>query len=783
MIRLNQMDLNQYLKKTEAEEIYMKKINSINMSFTSILTSIQSLVSTYDYQLSTINQSLININNYTNSITLDTSNIKLSLNSLSSEFTSYKSSINNEISNIKINTSNHATHLASHDSEISNLWNAIGADAGGYNYWKEFNKVSAETYINYNGAAVTELDNEMLLYSEYLSNSTIMNPSKLSYVFNSNVLQTNANQPFNFGGDYDRIGLILPNCQEGATTYDQSVPMNIITATCKTLDVMLRYGYSDFNTNFYIKCLDANLINDEINKDYNIISTNLNATAIHFNNYYKNGGNFYSTFKLNDRVQLLGPWLNDGYYPHIDLRRPTYAYSNPNYANMNRLVFTGLSNRLYLHNHVDANGENGYGMGKIAAPTRVAITNAHNYVFDVQIDINNNNNVVELLNSTTNANQAYTVTVAPEFKVSYLYMTVPDHVKIELPAGVNSYNDGNHNQRFAITNSNNTQSLKFEDWHALSVQLTGVPYVTASYNRLKDFTVEGNTAYSALSGLLSSITFDHNYISWCKYVNSCSSVINLNYNTFEHFHVTDIGKGFSFGPNFKNTELQLYAPSSGTYYSYNNPNAVVSLPQGLFNLLDFTAGTVSAAAGGSMENCVFSSLVVNAMNGTPPYGPWRYVWANSFELNNALIFFENKLEFDQAFYHCPFVQLGHTGLNAGMNAAGYNCNGSLMFVDNAPTTSVNLRLTGANTSKSIHAKIMEDQPYVLSVDIRGWHPTRIIGFDQYYMFNNVGSGYSDLPDYKFTAHVDNVADWNNYKQVFNPFGDGQGANRVVFVQG
>ena len=817
MIRFQNLNnLDEYLKKTEAENIYMKKINSIQVSFTSLLTSITNRFHYYDEEISSIrndtfhlstdmnglssNVNLLvsntsNMNSLINSLSSSLGSVSSSLTSLENSFTNHTSTINVLLSDVTSNTSsmNNAfnsltgsftSFRTSVNQEISNLWNAIGADAGGYNYWKEFNKASAETYLNYNNSpAVTELDNEMLLYNQYLSNSTMLNPSKLSYVFNSNVLQTDVNRPFNFGGDYDRIGLILPDCQAGATTYNQSVPMNLITATCKTLDVMMRYGWSDFNTNFYIKCLDANLINTRSNLDYNIISTNLNATAIHFNNYYKNGGNdFYSTFKLNDRVQVLGPWLNDGYYAHIDLRRPTLAYSNAGYANLNRLYVSGLSNRLCLHNHNDANGENGFGVGKLALSTRLAITNGYNYVFDVQINANSDN-VVELLNSTTNANQSYTVTVSPDFKVSSLYMTVPNHVKLEIPDAVNSYANGNYNKRFAVQNSNNTQSLEFYHWDMLSVQLTGVPYVTVSWNTLKDFTVAGNTEFSNQSGLLSSITFDNNYVSWCKYVNSCSSVINLNNNTFEHFYVTDIGKGFSFGPNFKNTELQLYAPSSGTYYSYNNPNAVASMPQGLFKLLDFTCGTVTVAAGGSMENCVFNSLIVNAMNGTPPYGPWKYVWANSFELNNASIFYENKLEFDYAFYHCPFIQLGHTGLNAGMNAAGYNCSGELMFVDNAPTTSVNFRLTGANTSKSIHAKIIEDQPYLISADIRGWHPTRIIGFDQHYLFKNVASGYSAVPNQKFTAHVDNVNDWNPYKQFFDPFNDGQGENRVVFVQG
>ena len=814
MIRFQNLNnLDEYLKKTEADNIYMKKINSLQVSFTSLLTSITNKFYDYDTAISNIkvntgllsnnynnlSSSLTNLNDTVNLLTSNTSSLSSLINSLSnnvnsisssytllqSNFNTYTSNNDNVVGNLSSSLTNlngsFTTFKASVNSEISNLWNAIGANAGGYNYWKEFNKASAETYLNYNNSpAVTELDNEMLLYNQYLSNSTMLNPSKLSYVFNSNVLQTNVNQPFNFGGDYDRIGLILPDCQAGATTYNQSVPMNLITATCKTLDVMLKYGWSDFNTNFYIKCLDANLINLGGNCDFNILSTNLNATAIHFNNYYKNGGNdFYSTFKLNDRVQVLGPWLNDGYYAHIDLRRHTYAYSSPDYANMNRLAFPGLSNRLCLHNHV--NGENGFGIGKIAVSTRVAITNAYNYVLDVQIDANSNN-VVELLNSTTNANQSFTVSVSPDFQVSSLYMTVPNHIKLEIPDAINSYNAGNKNQRFAVINSNNTQSLEFYHWDALSVQLTGVPYVTASWNTLKDFTVAGNTEYGNQTGLLSSITFDHNYISWCKYENSCSTVLNLNNNTFEHFYVTDIGKGFSFGLNFKNSELQLYAPSSGSYYSYNNPNAVASIPQGQFKLLDFTCGTVTVAAGGSMENCVFNSLIVNAMNGTPPYGPWKYVWCNSFELNNPTIFFENKLEFDYAFYHCPFIQLGHTGLNAGMNAPGYSCSGSLMFVDNAPTTSVNFRLTGNNTSKSIHARIIEDQQYIISADIRGWHPTRIIGFDQHYLFKNVASGYSAVPDQKFTAHVDNVNDWNPYKQFFDPFNDGQGANRVVFVQ-
>lgn len=803
MIRFQDLNnLDEYLKKTEADNVYMKKINSIQISFTSLLTSVTNKFRYYDSEISNldINTGLLsssltnlstNIHNeltaitehtYQNSTSLDVLNGSLSglnssFNILTNNFNTYTvsndsligllsssiSSLNNSVSQINGSLSLLSNSIISANNEISNLWNAIDAN-NGYNYWKEFNKASAETYIRYGDGKTTVLDNEGIEYKSYLSNFTLLDTNKLSYVFNSNILQTNINKSFNFGGEYNRIGLILPS---------EIVPMNLITATCSTLDVMLKYSSSDFNRKLYIKCLDANLINDAPGHDYNLISTNLNATAIHFNNYYKNSdNNSYSTFILNDRVQALGPWYDDGNSPHIDLRRKTYAYSHESYGELDRLAFLGLSNKLYLHNT-----NNGDGIGKLALSTGVNITNNRNYVFDVQID-GNNDNIVNLLNSTTGNNQSYTVTVSPYFKASTLNITIPQAVKLEL----NSLNSNNNNVMLGITNSNNTQSLNMASWNMSTCNLYGMPYITASYGNFGNLTIEGNTQYGGMSGLLSSITFYRNYISSYKYINSCSSILNLNNNTFLTMSVTDLGKGFSFGANFSNNYLNISAPSSATYYSYNNPNAQVVLPQGIFELLNFTAGAVTASAGGSMEKCSFNSMVINAQMGSAPYGPWKYVSVNSFTLNNALTFYQNKLCFDQAFYHCPFIQLGHTALNAAMNAEGYSCSGELMFVNNAPTTSVDFKLTGNNTSKSINARIIEDQPYIILADLRGWHPTRIIGFDQNYLFKNVATGYSALTDYKFTALVDVPFLWNAYKNFFDPFGDGRGEDRVVFVR-
>ena len=309
MIRFQNLNnLDEYLKKTEADNIYMKKINSLQVSFTSLLTSITNKFYDYDTAINNIELNTLLLSNNTNSLnssitslsslvgTLSSnqssmsaligslssnqSSISSSLADLISSYNTCTASLNNNYNSLSSSLTNlsnsFTTFRTSVNDEISNLWNAIGAEAGGYNYWKEFNKASAETYINYgHSPKVTELDNEQLIYNQDLSKFTLLNPSKLEYVFNSNILQTTANQPFNFGGDFNRIGLILPNCQEGATTYNQSVPMNIITATCYTLDVMLKYGWSDFNTNFYIKCLDANLINTRAQLDFNLISNGL----------------------------------------------------------------------------------------------------------------------------------------------------------------------------------------------------------------------------------------------------------------------------------------------------------------------------------------------------------------------------------------------------------------------------------------------------------------------------------------------------------------------------
>ena len=165
MIRLNQNNLEEYLKKTEAEQIYMKKINSINMSFTSLLTSIQSVFSTYDYQLSTLNNavSVLNIN---------TNNMNLSIGSLSSDLSNINPMLNS-INTLSVNTG----------VLYSSLTDVIGSITSGgvdYNYMKQLNKVSADTYIDFDINSTVD-DVEKLTYNDNI-NVRVSDTNKLSYV-------------------------------------------------------------------------------------------------------------------------------------------------------------------------------------------------------------------------------------------------------------------------------------------------------------------------------------------------------------------------------------------------------------------------------------------------------------------------------------------------------------------------------------------------------------------------------------------------------------------------
>ena len=774
MLRLNQNNLEEYLKKTEAEKIYMKKINSINMSFTSLLTSIQSVFSTYDYQLSTIANSLNVLNGNTNILSSSITNLRNSHLSLLSSFTSYTSSYDGVINSIVSSIGSLNTHSSWVDSQIDSLWSALTqstTETLDYNYWKEFNKASQETYPDYN-IGYTIVDNEQFGYSDFMTKSTILNPLKKSYVFNENVIQTSGgNWTFEMNG-MDRIGLIFPSATDTSNPYNSnyqySTHMNLLKASVGTLDVMMKHEYSDLNTNLSITCNELNLINKGDGKDYNLISTNIDCSKINLINYvHNNNTNYYSTWILNSNVKSIGNISNTNTIPlKIDLRR---AMS----PNMERLTIGADISRFAGVNLYEGIALN-QGIGPLSLLCDCSITAFRNYSFDCfgypRISVKAN---------TAQFNQSIT-------------LSFPNGTKYNAQSLI-AYLDSNVWANCVCNATGDNMRISFEN-HDLNnnmaqVSLNKIKYytldnyqtVSISYNTMESMVISLYNQYTA-DKYLDNFSIYANRISTLDFFHQAQSVLSFNFNTILTMNITNKkGSGISFGNNFKNTLLNLNSVvNSGTYYGYTNTNATVSAKQGMFKLVSFSAGEYVCSAGGSMENCTFKTISVNPMLGLAPYGPWRYVFAtDSFICNSALTFYMNKLEYESAFYHCPFIPLSDTAINSAMNRTDYSCSNGYLFVDNAPTSSVNFRLTGNATSKSINVHIMESQPSILKVDLRGWHPSRIIGFGDSYLFNNVASIYSSSTNTYFTVIIDSYNDWSAYRGFFNPFGDSL-SGRIIY---
>lgn len=739
MLRLNQNNLEEYLKKTEAEEIYMKKINSINMSFTSLLTSIQSVFSTYDYQLSTIHNAINVINSNTSSINSNTSTMDLKLNSIVSSISSNYNGIQSLSSNLSNLNSSFTSFKSSVNSEISNLWDAISTAGAEYNYWKEFNKQSQETYVNYEDNR-TVLDNEGIEYKTYLSRSTLVS-SKMSYVFNSNVLYSSnqtGNVTFSLPAEFDRLGLVCPTSLN-----------NFIRATCSNLDLKIMED-SSVNKSLSVKCLNANIIGS---KNISIFDTNINATQLNLKHYRLQTTPI--TLNLCDSIKL---FKFDDTYLSAYLRRENtsdvltmsalksdYVYVTLN----NGLNDTRLINKLHI-------------MGEWMNGVFVDINNYANCSFNYT----NSRGVFHINNySSATANTG--------LYCKDLVITNQNSASVSFG---NGFGVSTPLIDFRFTNKNSAYGFNLQKASLSTLGLDNMASVSLLSDTIKKLTISSNTH--------STITQNSFYFRNLSvntggfYLNNTNSLILDGNNTIENLQIKDYGVGISFGSGFYNSKMSISAYNAQTYYGYNNI-ATLSVSPNKCKFLNCRASELRAQGGGTMENCTFTNMYIQSYNYSSGYGPWRYVSCDSLWLQNPGLFYANKLQYDQAFYHCPFINPDNEYINKALNGVNINCSKSLYFVGNAPTTSINLQLTGTNTNKIIHARFIEDQPSILSVNFKGIQPPNVLDLDFAYVFNNVASDFSN-GTVKFTVQVDTPSQWSNYKNFFAPFGTPD-ENRITFI--
>lgn len=711
MIRLNQSDLNQYLKKTEAEQIYMKKINSINMSFTSILTSIQSLVATYDYQFSTLNVRVGQIEDNTGSHLTDIQSIQSWQNSAYSSITNLENQtlyLNNEFYSIKTNTDQIASNTLALSNLISTLTGGIG-----YDYWNEFSKASNETYMDY-ALNSTVVKNEQITYNGNLSQS-ISNADKKEFVLNQNLL----NIVFTIESPVARLGLKLNSTNSP------------LRATANTID-LAAYDNVNLNNSFNLKCQSLNLINSGGN--VNSLGSNVWANNINFN-----GFNSASTYSLNFNANV----QNISGFPNS-----VYLYLTNNGNNMlNMDIKSGriiMNNNDTLKNFSFSTGTTiiGTNAGGNATISNIKVDT---YIyFEPSVHLGN----IDICNCSGGKitfNESCNYFNIHNNDISYFLDRNGEGWKTE----TYSYNTFSNLNMSNVYNATFLSNTILNDFNCRSCKASGM---SLKDNSIYSFDMEVSTA------LNTPFVFQNNTIS--------SLLLEGKEGSYVLNNLVDL------------KSLKVNMSSCAVYSS----NVSIGNNRGQSNTYrSFTIGTFSNYRPMMLDNFSCSSLLMFSNSRYSDPINWRYATIDNINFQDAdsSIFFNNMLNLNYAFFHIKMPNLWQ-----GVEGAFQNANNTLDFasevlVDNPVTTSVNLMIT-PNANRRLHANFMSLQPSIKSVNLKGWLPSQIVDFDQYYMFNNIASGLVNEA-VNFTLNVDAVSDWINYKQFFNPFGDND-PDRIIIDQ-
>ena len=713
----------------------MKKINSINISFTTLLNSITSKFHEYDNKIfncqlsihsnstdiASLDSIIGSIESNTNSMYFEVQDISGILTAYTDQYETYTNEIANQLYSISSNTS------ALYDS-LTNMTFPTQAEV--YNYWKEFGKYTQLSYADYQNN-YTVVDNEQFTYTDNISNFSIES-NKGSYVFCSNILTQNS---FNFNYELDRLGLVPGN--------DSCNPIG----TAINFDVKLNDTISSFT--FSGKYLTVSFYNDNSINNFNYLmwkgATN---PLIDFTHFKPNADTLHITASRAATVQNLNnKWID---------------YHNRNYKatfeNCSGISFVFDSNRnsqgldsyfgmMTFDNSVLLSVKNDftptslYMIGDLRIPS-IKIYNDKCISFgygNFSSDVNISNY------GTLNTNTLERFTDRTRYYDTYQNLTISN-------VGNSTFTQNS----FCISCMNILTSLKLYDFQNLTFSLA-----TGNYLSFSDSKQNYN-----------NISFNRCSFGNVDMVVSLNSILNLSGISCNEFKASL--KGGNHGlmcNNLTASKLYLTGNNSPTIYSFNNPTATVDIGLGKLKIDYMTADKLNVEGGVSIDVGVFNSVYWNGRNGYALYGPWKYVWFNDITLQNEDLIFGSMLKYDSAFYHTP-INLSYQGINNAMNNPEVELTHKNVFVDNAETTTLNLRLTGNNTSKQIDIDWINNQKSIVGVDCRGWKSSNVVGFGKpsKYLFNLIASERG-AEVVNFSMTVDDTNEWEPYKEYFNPFGN------------
>lgn len=713
----------------------MKKINSINLSFTTLLNSITSKFHEYDNKIfncqlsihsnstdiASLDSIIVSIESNTDRLSTDISDMSDVLTAYTGNYETYTNEIANELYSISSNTS------MLYDS-LTNMTFPTQAEI--YNYWKEFGKYTQLSYADYQNN-YTVLDNEQFTYTNNISNFSIES-NKGSYVFCSNVLTQNS---FNFNYELDRLGLVPAN--------DSCNPIG----TAINLDVKLNDTISSFT--FSGKYLTVSFYNDNSNNNFNYLmwkgATN---PLIDFTHFKPNADTLHITAsRAGTILNLNNKWLD---------------YHNRNYKetfkNCSGISFVFDSNRnsqgldsyfgmMTFDNSVLLSIKNDFTPTSLymAGDLRIPSIDIYNNKC-IRFGYGNFSSDVNIFNYGT----LYTNTLE-RFTDRTVYYDTIQNLTIS-----NIGNPTFTQDSFCVSCMNILTSLKLYDFQNLTFSLA-----TGSYLSFSDSKQNYN-----------NISFNRCSFTNVDMVVSLNSILNLSGISCNELSASL--KGANHGlmcNNLTASKLYLTGNNSPTIYSFNNSTATVDIGLGKLKIDYMTADKINVEGGVSVDVGVFNSVYWNGRNGFALYGPWKYVWFNDITLQNEDIIFGSMMLYDSAFFHTP-INLSYQGINNAMNNPEVELTHKNVFVDNAVTTTLNLRLTGNNTSKQIDVDWINNQKSIVGVDCRGWKSSNVVGFGKpsKYLFNLIASERgSEVVNFSMT--VDDTNEWEPYKEYFNPFGN------------
>ena len=702
MIKFNNLNnLSAYLKKSDAENIYMKKINSLNISFTELLTSISTKFTYYDDKIANLNYVVNSIGSSVESLKSFSSSAYSSITSLENQ-TLY---LNNEFYSIKTNT-----------ESMNDIIEGLTTNNFNYDYWNEFSKSSNETYINF-VLNSTVVKNEQLTYNINLS-SSISNTDKNLFVLNSNLLNT----IFTIDNELSRLGLKLNSTNSP------------LRAAATNIDIAA-YEALNLNESFNLKCQNLNLINSGGN--INSIDSNINASTIKFN-----GMSGTSTYSLN---------------------------LNPN---VQSLINLPNSCSLYLTN----NGDNTLTFDNVYT---IRFNNASdtfkNMVFNPNLKISKNGVDLKINSITAHSNVSLT--------------NNNDWLNINDCSFESSFNMSNTNSAFIVSNCSINTITGSQYYNTAIAGFVNNQIGSLSFNNPGNLSLEGNTITSVAS-IIGNLNFNatindnsikSGYLSFSEQNNN----YNFGVNTISTLYLGANNDSFSFS-NLDFTGINAVGCQYCSFYSMTeqtNMGKYIEVGNWGNKIYSYDFPNFVLNGGNcALDSCHFKYASITASDFSNAQN-WRYatidyiLWKDSY---NETYFYEQMLNINNGLFHVHLPNFWtnveyavHYG-NGALDLGGNDC-----LVGNPETTSVNLSILN-NPNKKIHANWLNGQNSIKSIDFRGWNPTQIIDFDQYYLFNNVASDILDT-DISFTMKVNASTNWTNYINFINPFGDND-SNRIIFVE-